>query len=127
MLSPAHQPTWSLSTTIKASDVHSWNQRALCTWLAPRWPQDGPKTAQDGPRWPKMAQDGLKMAQVGPSYVETLHVVPMIELVDVRRRCVRGAADQQDIHKTDKFAADSLMSNFDIKIYHFFMNVLANL
>ena len=51
----------------------------------------------------------------------------MIELGDVRRRCVRGAADQQDIHKTDKFAADSLMSNFDIKIYHFFMNVLANL
>ena len=49
----------------------------------------------------------------------------MIELVDVRRRCVRGAADQQDIHKTDKFAADSLMSNFDIKIYHFFYECLS--
>ena len=51
----------------------------------------------------------------------------MIELGDVHRRCVRGPADQQDIHKTDKFAADSLMSHFDIKICHFFMNVLANL
>ena len=51
----------------------------------------------------------------------------MIKLGEVRRRCGGGAADQQDIHKTDKFAADSLMSNFDIKIYHFFVNALANL
>ena len=31
--------------------------------MGPRWPQDGPKMAQDGPRW---AQDRPKMAQVGP-------------------------------------------------------------
>ena len=66
-LGPILAPSWLQKIAFRVGGVAFLHISTICVLRHPRWPQDGPKMAQDGPKLaPRWSQDGPKTAQDDP-------------------------------------------------------------